>query len=193
MKVIKEDKELTYGETQAAKREFERDSGLTTPLMRSLHFAKHGTHSEDDDILAWHNSQIKKHPTSKAYQESIKTEKDINDMEFPEKLKWEDETILSLDIYIDLIRQWAEDRGIVQNGKPMGQAIKTLEETTELIDALNRDDKEDVSDSVGDIFVTLCNVCSTYDLELTECVAGAYEEIKDRKGFLRADGTFIKD
>ncbi len=32
--------------------------------------------------------------------------------------------------------QWGEDRGIVQNATAMSQAIKTLEETTELLDAL---------------------------------------------------------
>ena len=37
----------------------------------------------------------------------------------------------------DKIDQWFEDRGIVANGKTMSQAIKTLEETTELIDAIN--------------------------------------------------------
>ena len=36
------------------------------------------------------------------------------------------------------IDQWFKDRGIVENGKTMSQAIKTLEETTELIDAINK-------------------------------------------------------
>jgi len=36
----------------------------------------------------------------------------------------------------DLIDYWFDDRGISKNGKPMGQAIKTLEETTELLDHL---------------------------------------------------------
>ena len=40
-------------------------------------------------------------------------------------------------IHID---RWFEDRGIVKNGKAMSQAIKTLEEVTELFDALNKKD-----------------------------------------------------
>ena len=32
--------------------------------------------------------------------------------------------------------QWGEDRGIVQNATAMSQTIKTLEETTEMLDAL---------------------------------------------------------
>ena len=43
------------------------------------------------------------------------------------------------------IDQWFNDRGIAKNGKPMAQAIKTLEETTELLDALNKDDRYEVS------------------------------------------------
>ncbi len=100
---------------------------------------------------------------------------------------------MQLDIYKDLIYDWSMDRGIVQNGKPMAQAIKTLEETTELLDAINIDSKDEVKDAIGDIFVTLCNVCFTYGVDLNECVDGAYNEIKDRKGYLRSDGTFIKN
>jgi len=99
---------------------------------------------------------------------------------------------MQLEVYVDLIYQWSEERGIIQNGKPMAQAIKTLEETTELLDALNTNNEAEVKDAIGDIFVTLCNVCSTYGVELNECVDGAYNEIKDRKGYLRSDGTFVK-
>ena len=42
------------------------------------------------------------------------------------------------DIHID---KWFDDRGITKNGNAMSQAIKTLEELTELFDALNKDDK----------------------------------------------------
>lgn len=88
--------------------------------------------------------------------------------------------------------QWGEARGIVQNGKPMGQAIKTLEEVTELIDALHRDDLDDIKDAVGDVVVTLIMVCATKDIDLTSCLALAYQQIKDRKGYLRPDGVFVK-
>jgi hypothetical protein len=42
---------------------------------------------------------------------------------------------------IDVIR-WAEARGIVSNSNSMAQAIKTLEEVTELVDAINRGTKQ---------------------------------------------------
>ena len=95
-----------------------------------------------------------------------------------------------LDKKIDI---WMTERGIADHGKPMGQAIKTLEETTELLDALNRGDIAGVKDAIGDIYVTLRGVCLTADIFLDECIALAYEEIKDRKGYLREDGVFVKE
>ena len=93
----------------------------------------------------------------------------------------------------DKIDQWFEDRGIVANGKTMSQAIKTLEETTELIDAINTNNLLEIVDAVGDIYVTLRGVCVVQGIDLTECAELAYNEIKDRKGQLRADGTFVKE
>jgi len=96
--------------------------------------------------------------------------------------------------YLDKkIDTWFHDRGIIENGAPMGQAIKTLEETTELLDALNRGDETAIKDAIGDIYVTLRGVCLTSGLFLDECIAIAYDEIKDRKGYLRSDGVFVKE
>ena len=53
------------------------------------------------------------------------------------------------------IDKWLDDRGITKNGTPIGQAIKTLEETTELLDAINHNDKEEIQDAIGDIYVTI--------------------------------------
>ena len=85
------------------------------------------------------------------------------------------------------------DRGIVANGKTMSQAIKTLEETTELIDAINTNNLLEIVDAVGDIYVTLRGVCVVQGIDLEDCAKLAYNEIKDRKGHLRADGTFVKE
>ena len=95
-----------------------------------------------------------------------------------------------LDKKIDI---WFHDRGIIKNGKPMSQAIKTLEETTELLEALNRNDEKLTKDAIGDIYITLKGVCLTSGFFLDECIALAYDDIKDRTGYLREDGTFIKD
>jgi len=91
------------------------------------------------------------------------------------------------------VLQWGMDRGIVQHGKPIGQAIKTLEEATELLDAINRNDMPEIKDAVGDVVVTLIMCCATLDIDLTECLAGAYDQIKDRRGYLTAAGVFVKE
>lgn len=88
---------------------------------------------------------------------------------------------------------WGDARGITKNGKPIGQAIKTLEEVTELLDAINKGNIDETKDAIGDVVVTLIMVCATLDLDLTECLAGAYGQIKDRKGYLTPEGVFVKD
>jgi hypothetical protein len=88
--------------------------------------------------------------------------------------------------------QWGEARGIVQNSTPAAQAVKTQEELDELLDAIRNGDREAMKDAYGDILVTLVMGCACADLDLVECFKGAYEEIKDRKGYLGADGIFVK-
>lgn len=89
--------------------------------------------------------------------------------------------------------QWGEARGIVQNSTPAAQSLKTQEELDELIDAIRNNDKEAMKDAYGDILVTLIMGCACADLDLVECLASAYSEIKDRKGFLNSDGIFVKE
>lgn len=100
---------------------------------------------------------------------------------------------MSYSYYEMEVVRWGEARGIVQNGTAMSQAIKTLEETTELLDAINKNNLTEVKDAVGDIVVTLLMVCAVLDINLVDCLAEAYEEIKDRKGYLTPQGTFVKE
>jgi len=89
--------------------------------------------------------------------------------------------------------QWGEARGIVQNSTPQAQAFKTLEEVTELFEAISKGDREAMVDAYGDILVTLVMGCACADLDLTKCFEVAYEQIKDRKGFLNKNGIFVKE
>jgi NTP pyrophosphatase (non-canonical NTP hydrolase) len=98
--------------------------------------------------------------------------------------------------YADLemkVIQWGEARGIVQNSTAAVQAIKTQEELDELVDALRNNDRVAIADAYGDILVTLIMGCAIADLDLVSCLEGAYEEIKDRKGYLNKDGIFVKE
>ena len=89
--------------------------------------------------------------------------------------------------------QWGEARQIVQNSTPYAQAKKTQEELYELFEAIEDGDREAMADAYGDILVTLVMGCATADLDLVTCFQGAYNEIKDRSGTMRADGIFYKD
>lgn len=95
------------------------------------------------------------------------------------------------DYELKVIR-WAEDRRIIPNSTPMAQAIKTLEEVTELLSALHRGNREEMIDAYGDVLVTLVVGAALADVDITKCLEAAYEQIKDRKGTLRADGVFVK-
>jgi NTP pyrophosphatase (non-canonical NTP hydrolase) len=89
--------------------------------------------------------------------------------------------------------QWGEARGIVQNSTAYAQATKTQEELNELFDAIQNGNRAEMADAYGDILVTLVMGCACADLDLVECFKGAYEEIKDRKGYLTKEGIFVKE
>ena len=89
--------------------------------------------------------------------------------------------------------QWGEARGIVQNSTPAAQAKKTLEELDELYAAIAKGDREEMADAYGDILVTLVMGCACADLDLVTCFKGAYNQIKDRKGYLTPEGIFVKE
>jgi len=88
--------------------------------------------------------------------------------------------------------QWSEARKIIPNSTPEAQFIKLQEEVDELRDALFAKDKHDAIDAIGDCTVVLLNICALLDVNFTDCLAHAYNEIKDRKGYLNKDGIFVK-
>lgn len=87
---------------------------------------------------------------------------------------------------------WGRDRQIIQNSNPTAQAVKTLEEVTELLNACHMNDRDEMADAYGDILVTLIIGSAIADLDLVECLGKAYNEIKGRKGWLDSQGVFHK-
>jgi NTP pyrophosphatase (non-canonical NTP hydrolase) len=96
------------------------------------------------------------------------------------------------DVEMKVLR-WGEARGIVQNSTPQAQAIKALEEVLELFQAIAANDREAMDDAYGDIMITLVMGCATADSNLVSCFEKAYEQIKDRKGYLNPQGIFVKE
>ena len=88
---------------------------------------------------------------------------------------------------------WGAERGIIQNGTPLGQAVKAAEEVVEILSAISENNKDALKDAVGDAMVTLLMVCATSNMSIEEAMAQAWDDIKDRKGYLRSDGVFVKE
>lgn len=95
-------------------------------------------------------------------------------------------------IELDVVR-WGEARGIIQNSTSAAQVKKTQEEVQELVDAINAKDKYAIIDAIGDVMVTLTMIAAIEDLPLVACYQAAYDQIKDRKGYLNAAGLWIKE
>ena len=91
----------------------------------------------------------------------------------------------------DLIREWAEERGLYDDGDPKTQALKLTEEVGETCRAILKGDKPEVIDGIGDCVVVLTNLAELMGISIEECIATAYEEIRDRKGKM-INGTFKK-
>ena len=96
------------------------------------------------------------------------------------------------DVEMKVIR-WSEARGIIQNSDAKTQLLKAMSEMGELADAINKRDRAGVVDGLGDTLVCLINVAAIEGLDLTRCLEAAYDEIKDRTGYLTKEGVFVKD
>jgi len=96
----------------------------------------------------------------------------------------------TLNEYEELTLKWSADRGITINGKAETQTLKLISEAGELCDNIAKG--KDIKDDIGDMLVVLTNIAKLKGTTLAECWEVAYNDIKDRKGFLNANGTFIK-
>lgn len=92
-----------------------------------------------------------------------------------------------------LTLEWARERSILKHSTAQAQITKTQEELDELKEALDKGDLVGTVDGFGDVLVTLIIAAELKGLDLVDCLNVAYEEIKDRKGYLNADGIFVKE
>lgn len=113
---------------------------------------------------------------------------------------------------IQKVIQWANDRNIIQGSSAIKQLDKTSEEFNELQRALAQwylvghlnvergfhnydleaDTEKEVRDAYGDILVTLIIAAAMDEIDLEDCLAQAWDTIKDRKGRL-VNGLFVKE
>jgi len=91
---------------------------------------------------------------------------------------------------IDKTIQWHHDRNLIEGSTDKAQFIKLVEELGELQD--NVMEGKDFKDDIGDMLVVMINLCERNKTTLEECLAVAYNDIKDRKGKM-VDGIFVKE
>ena len=92
----------------------------------------------------------------------------------------------------DLIRAWANNRGLYDGGDPKTQALKLVEEVGETCRAILKEDANEMIDGIGDCVVVLTNLAELIGTPIEECIASAYGEISKRTGKM-VNGTFKKD
>ena len=98
---------------------------------------------------------------------------------------------MSIQELLGLCTKWSSERGILVNGTLPTQALKLVSEVGELADNVAK--HRDIKDDIGDCMVVLNNLAIMSDTTLEECLGVAYDDIKDRKGYLNGAGIFIKD
>ena len=91
-----------------------------------------------------------------------------------------------------LIREWAENRGLYSKGDAKTQYIKLQEEAGELAQAILKDDQPEVVDAIGDMVVVLTNLAHLRGVSIEHCIESAYNVINKRKGSM-VNGTFVKE
>jgi NTP pyrophosphatase (non-canonical NTP hydrolase) len=92
----------------------------------------------------------------------------------------------------DLIRMWANDKGIYDKGDSKTQYLKLMEEAGELAEAILKEDKPEIIDAIGDMVVVLTNLARMEGHKIEDCVKSAYSVIKERTGQM-INGTFVKN
>ena len=97
---------------------------------------------------------------------------------------------------ITKVNEWADDRNLKQ-ADPKIQWMRITEEVGEIRDVLLKPTKftepqAALKDAIGDTLVTIIVLAHQLDLDVTDCLSIAYEEIKNRKGRM-VNGTFVKE
>lgn len=132
--------------------------------------------SKDEAIKRLHHLRGVKYRNLKLYTVEMKEEADTD--------------------LITKINEWADERNLKQ-ADPKIQWMRITEEVGEIRDVLLKptkftDPQMALKDAIGDTLVTIIVLAHQLDLDVTECLSIAYEEIKNRKGKM-VNGTFVKE
>lgn len=90
------------------------------------------------------------------------------------------------------IMVWAHERKI-DEADPRVEFMKMAEELGELSAAYNKDKRDQLVDSIGDLQIALLIFSRLVGVDHRAAVAKAYQEIANRHGKTTTDGVFIKE
>ena len=94
------------------------------------------------------------------------------------------------DELIQNVLQWGVDKGLDDS---KAQLNKVIEEVGEIAHEITRNKNgEELKDAIGDSLVTIIILAGICGYDPMDCLAKAYNEIKERKGTTE-NGTFVKD
>lgn len=91
---------------------------------------------------------------------------------------------------IEQISNWHYDRNLINGATDKDQFAKLIQEAGELSDNICKG--KCVADDIGDMIVVLVNIAERHDLTIEDCLAKAWDDIKDRTGMM-IDGVFVKE
>ena len=144
----------------------------------------HGTFEISSESINWIMSNVK----ASMYNDQRSY---IYNKAFSESSSWVNETAEVINQF-QLIREWAENRGLYSKGDAKTQYIKLQEEAGELAQAILKDDQPEVIDAIGDMVVVLTNLAHLRGVSIEHCIESAYNVINKRKGSM-VNGTFVKE
>ena len=97
---------------------------------------------------------------------------------------------MAVETLIQNITQWHWDRNLIEGATDKDQLAKLIQEMGELSDNICKGN--DIADDIGDMIVVLINIAERNNLTIEQCLAQAWNDIKDRKGKM-IDGIFVKE
>lgn len=98
---------------------------------------------------------------------------------------------MNTDELIDAVLEWGEKHNLHD---PKAQLNKVIEEVGEIAHEVSRNNEHSAAfdDAIGDTLVTVIILANIGGNDPRECLALAYNAIKDRKGETK-NGTFVKN
>lgn len=99
--------------------------------------------------------------------------------------------LISFDDYCGDVVAWAQEKGLLKYENHPKQFMKLVEELGEVSSEVSKGG-DNVSNELGDLFVTAIILSKQLGYEPSECLRQAYGKIKDRKGKM-VNGVFVKE